>query len=77
MNVMINKGFKVPEQISVVGYQNTKYAMLARPKLTCIDTPVYDIGAVAMRLLTKLIKSEPVDSLKVVLPYKIIRRESL
>jgi LacI family transcriptional regulator len=77
MNVMINKGFKVPEQISVVGYQNTKYAMLARPKLTCIDTPVYDIGAVAMRLLTKLIKSEQVDSVKVVLPYKMIRRESL
>ena len=77
MNVMINKGYKVPEQISVVGYQNTKYAMLARPKLTCIDTPVYDIGAVAMRLLTKLIKSEEVESVKVVLPFKIIQRESL
>jgi len=77
MNVMINKGYKVPEQIAVCGYQNTKYAMLARPKLTCIDTPVYDIGAVAMRLLTKLIKGEKVDNIKIVLPHKVIRRETL
>ena len=76
MNVMIDKGHSVPEEISVCGYQNTKYAMLARPRLTCIDTPVYDIGAVAMRLLTKLIKGEKVDNIKIVLPHKVIRRES-
>jgi LacI family transcriptional regulator len=76
MNVMINKGYNVPKDIAVIGYQNTKYAMLARPKLTCIDTPVYDIGAVAMRLLTKLIKGEEVDSIKIVLPHKVIRRET-
>ncbi|MCR5786217.1 MAG: LacI family DNA-binding transcriptional regulator [Acholeplasmatales bacterium] len=77
MNVMINKGKKVPEDVAVIGYQNTKYAMLARPKLTCIDTPVYDIGAVAMRLLTKLMKGEAVDTIKIVLPHKIIKRESM
>ena len=76
MNVMINKGYNVPKDIAVIGYQNTKYAILARPKLTCIDTPVYDIGAVAMRLLTKLIKGEEVDSIKIVLPHKVIRRET-
>ncbi len=76
MNVMIDKGHKVPDEIAVCGYQNTKYALLARPRLGCIDTPVYDIGAVAMRLLTKLIKGEKVDNIKIVLPYKVIRRES-
>lgn len=77
MNVMINKGKKVPEDVAVVGYQNTKYAMLARPALTCIDTPVYDIGAVAMRLLTKIMKGEDVDNIKVVLPHKVINRKSM
>ena len=76
MNVMINKGKKVPQDIAVIGYQNTKYAMLARPKLSCIDTPVYDIGAVAMRLLTKLIRGENVESIKIVLPHKVIKRET-
>ncbi len=77
MNVMINKGKKVPEDVAVVGYQNTKYAMLSRPALTCIDTPVYDIGAVAMRLLTKIMKGEDVDNVKVVLPHKVINRQSM
>ena len=77
MNVMSDKGYKVPEDLSVVGFQNTKYAMLARPALSCVDTPVYDIGAVAMRLLTKLMRGEDVDNIKVVLPHKIIRRNTI
>lgn len=77
MNVALDNGFKVPEDVAAIGFQNTKYAMLSRPGLTCIDTPVYDIGAVSMRLLTKYMKQEEVDSAKVTLPHKIIYRESM
>lgn len=76
MNTAINKGFKVPEDISVVGLQNTKYALLSRPQLTCVDTPVYDIGAVSMRLLTKYMKHEEVSDHKVMLPYRIVERQT-
>ena len=76
----INEAFKagkvVPRDISVVGLQNTKYAILSRPALTCVDTPVYDIGAVSMRLLTKFMKHEEVMDSKVVLPYHVVERES-
>ena len=74
MNVMLNKGVKVPEDISIVGFQNTKYALLSRPNLTCIDIPVYDIGAVSMRLLTKLMNGEDNTETNVVLPHRIIIR---
>ena len=77
MNVMIDKGMKIPEDISVIGFQNTKYALLSRPNLTCIYTPVYDIGAVSMRLLTKLIKGESDETEHILLPYSIIRRQSM
>lgn len=76
MNLAINNNKKVPEDLSVAGFQNTKYALLARPKLTSIDVPVYDIGAVAMRLLTKFMRKEEVEDLKVVLPHRIIKRNS-
>lgn len=76
MNEAIKSGFDVPKDISVVGLQNTKYAILSRPNLTCVDTPVYDIGAVSMRLLTKFMKHEEVGSTKVVLPYRVVERES-
>lgn len=76
MNVCQTAGISVPKDLSVVGLQNTKYAILSRPNLTCVDTPVYDIGAVSMRLLTKYMKQEPIDTNKVLLPYRFVKRGS-
>ncbi|MBQ3253824.1 MAG: substrate-binding domain-containing protein, partial [Acholeplasmatales bacterium] len=76
MNIAIKSGKNVPEDVSIVGLQNTKYAILSRPTLTCVDTPVYDIGAVSMRLLTKYMKQEEVTESKIVLPYSVVKRES-
>lgn len=76
MNVIEDLGYKVPDECAVVGFQNTKYAKLSRPNLTCVDTPVYDIGAVAMRLLTKIMKNEEIDNINIKLPHTVIRRKS-
>jgi LacI family transcriptional regulator len=77
MNIAQKNGHKIPEDILVVGFQNTKYAQLSRPTLTCVDTPVYDLGAAAMELLTKIMKEEPVEETKIVLPYSVFYRESM
>ena len=76
INTSIRLGYKVPEDFEVVGLQNTKYAILSRPTLTCVDTPVYDIGAVSMRLLTKLMAGEEVTDDKILLPSHVVERES-
>lgn len=76
MNVAIEAGFKVPEDICVIGLQNTKYAVLSRPQLTCLDTPVYDIGAVSMRLLTKYMANEEVNNDNILLPHSVVKRKS-
>ena len=47
-------GKKIPKDISIVGFQNTKYAILASPALTSIDIPVYDISG---QFLTFSVKS--------------------
>ena len=77
MNIAQKNGHKIPEDILVVGFQNTKYAQLSRPTLTCVDTPVYDLGAAAMELLTKYMKDEPVEDDKIVLPYSVFYRDSM
>ena len=76
MNVAQDHGVRIPEEISVVGLQNTKYSILSRPNLTCVDTPVYDIGAVSMRLLTKYMKQEEIGTNRILLPYRFIRRNT-
>lgn len=76
MNIARDNGRHVPNDLAVVGFQNTKYAVLSRPNLTSIDVPVYDIGAVAMRLLTKLMAGEKVENLRITLPHYLVKRES-
>ena len=76
INVACQENRKIGEDIYVVGFQNTKYALLSRPKLTCIDMPVYDLGAVSMKLLTKFMKGEEVNEDKVSLDYSLVYRET-
>jgi len=76
MNVARANHVKIPEDISVAGFQNTKYAILARPQLTCIDVPIYDIGAVGMRLLTKMMNHEEMSETIVKLDHDLVIRQS-
>lgn len=69
-------GLKVPDDIEVFGFNNTRIATMVRPTLTTINQPMYDIGAVAMRLLTKYMNKEEVEEKKVILPHRIIERNS-
>jgi LacI family transcriptional regulator len=75
-NVAKEFGYKIPEDIALIGFQNSKYALLSQPQLTSLDVPIYDIGAVAMRLLTKLMDEEVKGETKVVLPYSFVERNS-
>lgn len=71
-----DKGYDVPSDIEVFGFDNTRLAQMVRPTLSTIVQPMYDIGAVAMRLLTKFMNKEEVDEQKVILPHRIEKRNS-
>lgn len=71
-----DKGYRVPEDIEVFGFNNTRLATMVRPTLSTIVQPMYDIGAVAMRLLTKYMNKEEVPEKEVILPHRIIERNS-
>ena len=79
MNVATKKGIKVPDTLQVIGFQNTRYAQLSNPKLTCVEIPIYEMGNTAMSYLTNLMKEEtnrPKKAEKILLAYDIIWRES-
>lgn len=71
-----DKGYKIPEDFEVITSDNTRLSLMVRPQLTTIIQPLYDIGAVAMRLLTKLMNKEKVSEQIVVLPHRIEHRQS-
>ncbi len=71
-----DQGKKIPEDLIVIGFDNTRLATMVRPTLTTVVQPMYDIGAVSMRLLTKHLRREEIDEQQVTLPHRIIFRDS-
>ncbi|MDN3018202.1 catabolite control protein A [Paenibacillus sp. BSR1-1] len=71
-----DKGYKIPEDFEVITSDNTRLSLMVRPQLTTIVQPLYDIGAVAMRLLTKLMNKEKTTENIVILPHRIEHRQS-
>jgi LacI family transcriptional regulator len=72
-----DSGIAVPGEISVISVDNSRMASMVRPQLTSVAQPMYDIGAVSMRLLTKLMKKESVENARVTLPHELVTRQSV
>ncbi|WP_071131878.1 catabolite control protein A [Enterococcus timonensis] len=73
---VLDKGVKVPEEFEVITSNNSLLTEVSRPKMTSITQPLYDLGAVSMRLLTKLMNKEETDENVVVLPYGLEEKGS-
>ncbi|MDV8931745.1 catabolite control protein A [Leuconostoc citreum] len=74
MNYMREHGKRIPEDFEIITSNDTKFTIVTRPELTSIGQPKYDIGAVAMRMLTKLMNNEIIDDTQVKLPHTLERR---
>lgn len=75
-NILQDRNVSIPEDIEIVTSLNTMLTQLSRPTLSSIEIPLYDIGAVAMRLLTKIMNKEEVHEKHVPLPHKLVKRGS-
>jgi len=71
-----SKGFRVPEDLSVVGFDDIKFASIFEPALTTIAQPTFDMGQKAMHLLLRLINNEELEKDQFILPDNLIVRDS-
>ncbi|MEX2947315.1 catabolite control protein A [Staphylococcus warneri] len=67
----LDAGIKVPEELQIVSFNNTRLVEMVRPQLSSVIQPLYDIGAVGMRLLTKYMNEEEINEPNVILPHRI------
>jgi LacI family transcriptional regulator len=70
------RGLRIPEDLSVVGFDDTEVARLASPPLTAVAQPLRKMGAVAMRTALRLAAGQRVDSHHVELATELVVRES-
>ena len=61
IEVAARRGLRVPEELSVVGYDDTLVAAWARPKLTTVHQPIRRMAAEATRIVIRLAAGENVQ----------------
>lgn len=78
LNGAQDAGVSVPQEFEIVTSNNSKLTEIVRPQLSSITQPLYDIGAVSMRFLTKMMNKEDMseDKKTIELPYGYIKRAS-
>lgn len=77
INIFFEEGLRVPEDISVGGFDDNIYARLSRPTLTTVRQSVAEKGTEAVKLLMKRIRGQEVIAASFKLPVELIVRESV
>ncbi len=68
-------GIAVPDDLSVVGFDNVPDSALSEPPLTTIEQPIQQMGFDAARILIRLIAKQPVPD-HTMLPTRLVVRGS-
>lgn len=70
------KGLRVPEDFSIIGFDDLEFSSIIEPALTTIAQPAFEIGKNAMELLIRLMNKEDVRRDQIILADHLIVRES-
>ena len=65
MKALQDAGMRIPEDISVMGYDNLDIAVHTNPPLTTVNQPVYEMGKEAARLLLNMINDREYKNTKI------------
>ena len=76
LNGLFATGKSVPEDFEIITSNDSPITSYTRPNLSSINHPLYDLGAVSMRMLTKIMNKEELEEKDVILNHGITLRQS-
>lgn len=69
-------GKRVPDDMSVIGFDNLPYTEIMNPPLTTVHVPRLELGRAAATMLLRVINREELEMTRVILPTQFIKRQS-
>lgn len=69
-------GYRVPDDVAIVGYDDNPVAAYCYPPLTTVRQPAREVGTVAVRQLMELIGNPNAERKEILLPVELVRRAS-
>ncbi len=76
LNACIKLGIRVPEDVSIIGFDNTILAKITNPKLTSVDLNMKEVGHRAAQELLDIIEAGEKSRKKIILDTRLVVRES-
>lgn len=76
LNSAAENNISVPNDMEIVCIIDTKYNSMVRPEISSFAIPSYDLGAVSMRVMTKMLQEEEIQDKEKRLTYLYTPRNS-
>lgn len=76
MKAIQEKGLSIPEDISIIGFNNSEMSSYVTPALTTISAPAYDMGQHGANLIYAATNLNISTPLKAKIPCQLVKRES-
>ena len=70
-------GLKIPDDVSLSGFDGLPLNDLIQPKLTAVKQPLYDMGQMAAKKLIELIETGETGKEDLILDYTLIEGQSV
>ena len=77
INQLKAEGYRVPEDISIVGYDNHIYSTISTPRITTMDVNSYRMSSEAVEIIIKKIRDNNYRCGRILVTGKLIERDSV
>lgn len=76
LQALTTKDIHVPNDISLMGFDDTSLSAFTAPPLTTIHAPAYDMGSFGANIVFHILRSQPMTAMKIQLPCRLVERQS-
>ncbi|UOE95379.1 LacI family DNA-binding transcriptional regulator [Alkalihalobacillus sp. LMS39] len=76
LRMLNDMGVNVPDDLSLVSFNNVMISELSSPPMTTVDIHIYDLGYRATDLLIDKIKHPEQEAKKLIIPHKLVKRQT-
>lgn len=77
MKAFKERGYKIPDDISLIGFDNTPFSSYVDPPLTTVNVPKYYMGQLAAHRLLDVLKAPEFHPVKIEVSTNLIIRQSI
>lgn len=74
--VCVHVGLSIPNDVSIIAFNNSLYAQLASPQLTAMDINSYSLGREAANQILNHVENPNLSVTKIIVPHSIVERNS-